>query len=223
MDESNTTLEIHGRLWLWITALLECEQILKLALRAEMEMNTQESIDKEMRYEAAFNLFTSTQPDYSPGTSKQSHRDAFSKIQQKEFPAYTECFSLRNYLLMLATVLFCQIFNNGFGSEGKAAGNTKTFISLHLSNVLDKVFTSDEEKIRFESFSNQLKSARDKMIGHADSDAFDIKYVPGSSSMKLPSAAILGIDVEYWSAIISPLRLAVIEYSNQVTFNCLLR
>jgi hypothetical protein len=215
MSDTNIQLENHGRFLLWYSALNECEHLLKLAKRAETEMHTQEALDKEDRYVRDLNIFASKQSDYTPGTMKHSHVVAFSKIQQKEFPAFTDCTCINDSLLMLAVVFFCQIFNIGHKSEGKAACNSKTFRNQHFSNILNKTFSNADDRDRFESFSAQLISARNEMIGHADGNAFNIFHGTPVTSMKHYTAAIKEIDVEYWTSILSPLRMAVLDYVNQ--------
>lgn len=212
-------LEIKGRLLLWHTALLECEQLFKMIKRAELEINTKEALEKEHRHTIALQNFASTQPDYRPGTMKNEHAVAFSKIQPKEFGAYTDCYYIKESLLMLAVVFFCQIFNSGYKSKGKAAANNKEFVSKHINHILIDIFPLPEELDRFELLKKQLVTARDRMIGHADGDAFNIVHGTPITSMKSYSAGLKEIDVEYWISVVEPLRLAVLKYAQKVISN----
>lgn len=215
MSQTNLQLENHGRFLLWHSALNECEHLLKLTKRAEIEMHSQDAIDKEDRYEIALNHYASKQSDYTPGTMKSSHAVAFSKIQQKEFLAYTDCYCIKDALLMLAVVFFCQLFNIGYKSEGKAATNNKKFRDQHFTNILMIAFPRTDERNSFERFAEQLISARNGMIGHADGNAFNISHGTPITTMKGYTAAIEDIDVVYWASILGPLRIAVLQYAKQ--------
>lgn len=216
MSDIKTKLEILGRLRLWSYVLDECHSVLKIAKRAETEMNSEEAYAKHDRYSKALQEFAQTQPDYIAGTLKHSHALAFEQIQQKEFPAFTDCFLIKNYCHMLAVVLFCQIFNPGYSDEGKVAGNNKTFISLHFESILHSLFKTPKDKSDFDALLEKCLWARDKMIGHADGKAFEVIHGTPISKMKHLHSAIEGIDFIYMEKIVKPLSNAVLEYANKV-------
>jgi hypothetical protein len=205
-------LEIRGRLWLWSSALDECANMLKTAQRAEIEMSSQDAIAKEERYVIALNEFSRDQPDYESGVSKLAHLSEFQKIQSKEFPSFTDCSCIKDYCRMLAIVFFCQIFKQGKPVSGVVANNNGPFREIHLKKLRDDLFQTEHNKKVFDEFCDQCESARDKMIGHADGYAFDIKHGTSISTMNNFRVAIKEINFMYMTDIVSLLSKAILAY-----------
>ena len=210
-------LEIRGRLYLWETAISECQNILKLVSRNQMELNTGRPLEREKALDPQFQEFAKQQPDYTPGTIQYSHLEMFYSANPKEFPCFVDCVSITKYLHMLVVVIFCQILNKGNFQEGTVAGNTKHFIATHLNGIVDRLFTKEEEKEKFQNFQDQCLSARDQMIGHADGKAFELIHGKPVSSMKLISTCIDNIDFNYLSEFIEELRIEILKYTNEIT------
>lgn len=210
-------LELRGRLWLWSCTLDECHRILSIAKRAEKEMDSQQSRDKQQRFVNAQFEFAKRQPDYIEGNLKDTHMAAFQKIQQMEFPAYTDCVQIVNYCQMLAVIFFCQLFNSGYADEGKVAGNTPSFIQSHFNNIVKMVFPSQEAQIEFHSFKDNCVNARNKMLGHAQGVAFNVAHGDPISTMTLHVSAVRNIDFNYMRAIVGPMSNAIMAYERQVT------
>lgn len=217
MSKADDKLETRGRLWLWSGALEECKRLLELAVRAEAEMKSTTAQEKEQRFTNALHEFSCAQPDYTPEMQKLSHLVAFKKIQQREFGAETDCFSITNYFRMLAIVFSCQIFNIGYGVERKAAQNTKAFVNFHLGNILRTVFTTPEDREQFDRLCSQLIAARNEMIGHADARAFSIVHGHPISTMRMSIDAIQDIDFQYLASILEPLNHEIRKYTRDAT------
>jgi hypothetical protein len=217
MQPSKEKLEIRGRLWLWSAALHECSAILKISQRNETELASARPSQKEKTFSDAFKQWRESPPGFNPGPLKLSEHMEFSRLQPKEYPAFTDCIQIRDYTHMLAIVLFCQMLNPGRHHEGSVAGNTKHFIQTHLEEILKSVFPAEPERERFEKFKEACLVARDKMIGHADGPAFDLQHGTPVSQMKMIVAAVAEIDFEYMAEILKPLSIAVMEHANRVT------
>ncbi len=209
--------EVRGRLWLWESAISECQGILRLLSRNQMEFDTGRPRKRETALDAKFQEFAKQQPDYTPGKIKYSHHKMFFDTNPKEFPCFTDCISITKYGHMLVVVLFCQILNKGNFDEGTVAGNTKHFISTHLNEIVDRLFASKEEKKKFKNFQNQCLNARDQMLGHADGKAFNLNHGEAVSSMKMISSCTDDIDFDYFSNIIESFRIEILKYAEEVS------
>lgn len=210
-------LELRGRLWLWSSTLDECQRILAIAKRAEKEMNSQESRDKQQRFVIAQLEFAKRQPDYVEGNLKDTHMVEFQKLHQMEFPAFTDCFQIVNYCQMLAVVFFCQLFNSGYAEEGKVAGNTTSFIQTHFNVIVTMVFPLQHSRNEFFSFRDKCVNARNKMLGHAQGEAFNVTHGNPISTMRSHESAIRNIDFDYMRSIVGPMSDAVITYERRMT------
>lgn len=62
--------------------------------------------------------FRKTLPDYEEGIQKMSHLMLFDEKFPPPFPELTDFFYFKDSFVMLATVLFCQIFNSGYEEKG---------------------------------------------------------------------------------------------------------
>jgi hypothetical protein len=217
MQMEKEKLEIRGRLWLWASAIGECKAILNLLRRNEAELESGRPDERENESSTAFQEYARNQPDYTPGTQKLSHHMTFSEILPKAYPAFTDCYQIRNYGHMLAVVLFCQTLNKGNRHEGIVAGNTKHFISTHLDEILKSLFQTETEIEEFYQLQDVCLTARDQMIGHADGAAFQMEHGYPVSRMKLIHTAVEPVNFEYMGHILEPLRIAIIEYANRVT------
>lgn len=209
-------LEIKGRLWLWSSAISECQTLLELADRANIAMKDERLEARLLKYTEGLNEFARIQPDHEEGIQKHSHSIAYRATHSEEFPTFQDCLHTKNYSMMLAIVFFCQLFNQGFAQTGIAAANNKQFIDAHLGKILDKVFVTSTERMTFDQFCDQLKNARNTMIGHADANAFEIVHGDQLSTMKHYTKAIKGLDIEYWRSFLESLRLEIMRYSIEV-------
>lgn len=217
MKLQNEKLEIRGRLILWSWALGECASILKLVGRTQRELDSGRPLEKEYASSAAFQAWLKSQPDYEAGPIKSSQLFAFLEINPTDYPSFTDCGQIKKYAHMLSVVLFCQMLNPGNYHEGTVASNTKHFVKTHLDQILEKVFATQEEIEKFYTFKESCLGARDRMIGHADGAAFNMKHGAQVTSSRAITSAIDSIDFQYMESIIEPLRVAVLEHANHVT------
>lgn len=217
MASQSEKLEMRGRLWLWSSALNECELILMILRRNAAEIDSGRPSEKEQRFSAAFQEYLNSKPNYVPGKLKHSDLVEFTELHPKEYPAFTDCISIQNYLRMLAVVLFCQMLNRGNYDPGRASGNTKHFVETHIEQIRNSVFSSDSAKEEFRRFCGACLTARDQMIGHADGAAFQIEHGTPVSKMKMVSASIERIDFSYMERVVKPLNRAVLEHAEHVS------
>lgn len=191
--DRKTKNEIVGRLWLWAQAVSMTQILLQQAARAENGKHQTFQINERDQYIKDLNKFAAEQPDYRPGTILSSQQNKFDAIYQRPFPTWMECFTLNEACIELAIVYFCQILNDGYESQGSSASNNKVFRESHLPRILDRVFEAGDLD-KFQTLKKQLTTARDKMIGHADGDSYNIFHGDPISTMKGPSSSWIDID-----------------------------
>ncbi len=217
MTSQSEKLEMRGRLWLWSSALDECELILMILRRNAAEIDSGRPSEKDQRFSAAFQEYLKSKPNYVPGKLSPSDLVEFSELYYRGYPALTDCNLMQNYLRMLAVVLFCQMLNMGKHDPGRASGNTKNFVTTNIEQILNTVFSSNSELEEFYRFRDACLTARNEMIGHADGAAFQIDHGTPVSKMKMISASVEGIDFSYMERVVKPLNRAVLEYAEHVS------
>jgi len=202
MTTKEKQCEIRGRLYLWHQAISECISIFQLINRNEEEQKSGRPIERSQYFSEALHEFSKQQPDYQPERQLLSHFVTFQKIQNEEYPSSIDCLKIDDYCKMLVIVFFCQLFNPGNCDKGKVAKNTKNFVQTHLDQILSTIFATDEEKEKFSQFSETCLKARDKMIGHADGSAFNVRHGHPVTSMNLVHVALLDINFTYMESVL---------------------
>ena len=216
--EEKEILEIKGRLYLWHNAISECKSILNLAKKSKDAISQKNIIDDDKQYMKKYHDFLKTQDDYKQGSQKLSHWLKFQKKHKANFPSIVDCITLETNNIMLAIVFFSQIFNIGYGDDEKAKKNSKEFQNQHLDDIL-KIKFSEEEIINFHKLKDTILKIRNSMIGHADAKEFNIEHGNPITRMKMFSSKIKDIDLEFWLYCLEPLRLSILEYSNNSKYN----
>ncbi|MGR6862762.1 hypothetical protein ACU5EH_22460 [Aliivibrio salmonicida] len=206
--------EAKGRFFLWHAAICETQRLISLAIKCENASKSPQLRDVLAQRMERYHAFRKQQPDYQEGIQFHSHLVEFGRLNPEPFPSITDCFQLKDSNTMLAVVMYCQIYMSGYLDEGTAASNNKPFREEHLEPILVEVFPSTEDREIYEAFVEKIVSARNKMLGHADAEAFEVKHGTPVSSHKLHVTAIKDIDLHYWQSFLEPLRVALLKYSN---------
>jgi hypothetical protein len=213
--EDKEILEIKGRLYLWHNAISECITILSLAKKSKDALSQKNIINDDKQYMKEYHDFLKTQDDYDQGSQKLSHWLKFQEKHKINFPSIVDCITIETNNIMLAIVFFSQIFNIGYGDEDKAKKNSKEFMNQHLDAIL-KIKFNEEEIINFHKLKDTILKIRNSMIGHADAKEFNIEHGNPITRMKIFSSKIKDIDLEFWLHCLEPLRLSILEYSNNL-------
>lgn len=214
--DAKTKNELIDRLWLWAHSIEKTKELLNLSRRSKIGENQSSQISERDLYIQKLNEFVKKQPDYKPGTMLISQRQKFNEIYPRQFPTWSECVYINEACIELAIVYFCQIFNDGFGQENSASKNNKSFRNEHLTILLSKVFMNEESLNKFTKLKDIILTARDKMIGHADADAYSISHGIPISTMKAPRQIWSEIDFDFWISFLEPLRIATYNYANEI-------
>ena len=210
-------LEVRGRLWLWELAVSQTQQLLFLAKRSKIGAEQQHIRDELNAYTKSLQDFARGRPDYKEGNLKSSVKKEFDAQHPRAFPTLIECMTIHDACIELAIVYFSQILNIGHADTGSAAKSDKIFRDQHLNAIASMVFPDQPDNDRFFDFCKQILTARNKMIGHADGEAFDIQHGTPISKMKSFRQAWEHIDLTYWASFLERLRVGILEYANTET------
>lgn len=218
MPEVLDQQELKGRFWLWVSAISKTQDLLYLAARSWDALNQENIRAQDKENIEKFHEFRKTLPDYKEGTKSLSHVALFNSSHKKDFPELVECFSIHDACVELAVIYFCQILNPGNSDPGNASKNDKAFIEKHLSEIAQRALIDTAGEIEhFNKLCAELKTARDKMLGHADAKAFNIQHGEQISSMKLHRQAWQNIDINFWRNILERLRISTLKYCNELS------
>lgn len=210
-------LEVRGRLWLWESAVLQTQQLLFLAERSRSGAEQQHIHDELDAYNKSLRDFARGKPDHEEGVLKLSVAKEFDSQHPRAFPTWTECMTIHDACIELAIVYFSQILISGYQDTGSAAKSDKPFRDQHLNTIASMVFPDQSDIDRFFDFCEQVLTARNKMIGHADGEAFAIEHGTPVSKMKSYRQAWEHIDLKYWASFLERLRIGILEYANVET------
>jgi hypothetical protein len=213
LKDSILSSEGQSRLLFWMTALNDARDFLVLGDRALEAQSSEEVRERERRDSDALQRYRVAQPNYVPGTLLLSHVMEFRQVRPREFADYIDCLHVVVSARMFAIVLICQIFKPGNAAQGMVASNTREFVSRHLDRVLDVAGFDEIERSAFSELRTQLEVVRDKVLAHADADAFKHFKLPDGSRLEARAIALKGIDFARLRSFVERLREAVLKYS----------
>lgn len=197
---------------LWAEALREASSLLDISHRAHAARDAPETRAKDGRAHAAFGDYLARQPDGARGFSFE-HMLEFDATYEKEFGGLKDLAKITHSCRMLAVVLFCQILKPGNDDPGVVDSNSRSFINLHLGELLNIACMGEDERGRFQVLREQIERARDKMLGHADAKAFNVEQDLGVVKILMFHRALDGIDFEDFASLVRKLLDALSEYT----------
>lgn len=208
-----TLNEFKGRCLLWGHAVRQTKMCLNIAFRA-MKGSKQDFQENEQRiYQDKLKEFQKEHSGYEEGTLKLSVKREFDRKHERPFPYKAECYIINHISIKLAIVYFCQILTTGYGDQNASAN--ETFRQEHMENILSRVFDTKEKRAKFEALTEKLKLARDKMIGHADAEAFNISHGTPVTTMGGVQNITEDLDLEYWHSFLEEFEQSITSYMNE--------
>lgn len=155
--------ECLGRVSIWLHAMRECGQVLKLAMRARDD-------------------YSERWPP-SPPLKADGTRDSIPSVDPagKRFPTWEESLQIAGSLPLYAAVLFCQFDGSGKAEPGVVAANGAPMNAIR-ARVIEGAFRTPSELRRYERLAALIIDARNQKIAHAQGAAFKVKHGPGMVS-----------------------------------------
>lgn len=192
--------------------MTQVKGLLKLAGRAWHASHQQDALEKNARHLDSYKTYLLSKPDYTPGVQKHSDIVDHEALHPREFGDSIDCMGTVDACHMLAMIVFCQIFNTGYGEKGNVAGNNSTFVEHHLGQILSRVNPAPDFFAGFQALRLQIENARDKMLAHADAAAFSVTSIPAGVSLKAHTEATRGIDFAAFTLVVDQLSVAIGPY-----------
>ncbi|PKM11170.1 MAG: hypothetical protein CVV13_10175 [Gammaproteobacteria bacterium HGW-Gammaproteobacteria-3] len=214
MPELVHDIETRGRLVLWFWTLNECEMQLKALKTLESAIEQQFYSRSDPDRDAEFRRFCETKPDHQPGSVALSHILEFNAIRPLPFPTFSDLFVPASGIKMLLVVLFSQILISGNAESGGVAANKNAFVQEHLAKIVNESL-GQAAWPEFWAFCNSCRFARDKMIGHADGQVFNVVQGETVTSCRGLHAAVKEIDFAYMHSVVERIRPALGVYMNR--------
>lgn len=185
--------EILGRLYLWHECVGEVIRKLKLADRAWVATTQSNIAAEESGYLSAFQL--NVQP--SCGSIKSSDITRFNaQYPIRPFPITTECTEIARSCRMLAVVIFGQTIKPGRRMLGSVANSDGTLMEPYRAIVGHDLLTQGIDEASYRALINAVEWYRDKMLAHADGQAFEIIHSHPASSHKMIESGLDKIDFD---------------------------
>ena len=178
--------EVRGRLHVWTCALLECEVLLRDALRAKAAMSPLPPAQEFFDHETA------------------------------AFGTWVDLYHVHASYLSLAAVYFCQLFNKGFRDEGVAAANIGDNIGAERETILSKAFPHAIERNAFERLLDRVRDARDSVIAHADGGKFRIEHTETVIVSEAFAEAVKDLDAKAWRDAVKRISAAISERQREL-------
>jgi hypothetical protein len=207
--QKTQSLETVGRLHLWTMALEHVWHLLGLAERALASSKDPARMKREDAWNERFCRFLEWAHGTSDRPSETDHL-AFNQIDPCPFPLTGDCYSLHHSQILLAAVIFCQIYNSGHAHRGAIADNremTKLLSQIEETMLIESAISRD----KFTRLKDQVRFIRDKVLAHADGPVFEISHGEQITSHKTPLSFIHDIDLVMWRQASMGLRNAALQ------------
>ena len=153
-----------------------------------------------------------SRPDYDPGIQKHSHFRDFELSNLRPLADTLDFLGFHDACRMLAVIFACQLFKSGHEDKDVVAGNSPNFVDRQIDKLQTLADFTAADRHAFSDLRTRLTTARDKMLAHADGNAFDFKEIPAGLRFKLPITSIQELDFDLMLAFLSRLEEAIRLY-----------
>lgn len=179
-------LELIGRMWLWKSALVDCEDCLTLANRL-MVTATSEAVQSEQNaLDKHYETVTGRKVD--PHVAYSNDQSVFATFERSILTP-TDCHKAAYQLQNLAVIYFMQIYADGDSDTGKVATN-KGAAEIERNRLEELAFTSRNDLRNYRKLIEQLRKIRNKRLGHAAGSEFNVSHQPNSVSSTVTTVPI---------------------------------
>jgi hypothetical protein len=185
-----------GRLSLWNLALDQVSLLLETAQRARASSNDPIRRQREEVWNHQLSQFLELNKGVAGAGSFVDHLD-WQAIQPCPFPSTGECYLLYDHQILLAATIFGQLYKSG-SRQDRAIASNRSMASALQEVELRMLETSSIAPQSFYTLKNRVLYIRDKVVGHADGTAFEMKHGHPISSHKSYYSFSFDLDVPLW-------------------------
>lgn len=165
--------ELIGRAQLWSNALAECQQSLELAQRLTNAASAAPVVAEQENFEQFYSATTGR--SYDPRVAYACDREVFVNFQPI-LPMPSECHLAAYHLRRIAVIYLAQIYSSGNPAVGIVAKNKGDAGNELRSRLELLAFPDATARAAFGDTIKSVLRLRDKQIGHADGECFDVRH-----------------------------------------------
>jgi hypothetical protein len=127
--------------------------------------------------------------------------------------------TIRDICISWAIVCFCQILTRGYEDKDKNKVKKNTIFKRNKNGKLQEEIINimfegedESEKEKFRELLYELIEVRDKMLAHADGEAFEFRKIDSRVIFRSYSSSHSNIDIDYWQKCLEPMKEAINKY-----------
>lgn len=170
------SLELIGRMQLWSNALADSESCLALAHRLMVAAESDAIQSEENALNSHYETVTGRK--VSPHVAFSTDLSVFATFE-RSLLSPMECYRTVYHLHNLAVIYFIQIYTDGDEDPGKVAAN-KGSTAVERNRLETLAFPDRVELKGFRRLTEQLRTIRNKQLGHASGPEFNVAHQPGA-------------------------------------------
>ena len=209
--------QIANRLKIWNKCLRETYNLLCLSIRAEYEQDSEHAHNISLSNKPLRGISISLGGKPKDNDEVQRLRSIYTEFEDKKidglrFGSREDLRATSQYLKMMAIVMFCQILNRGDELSDIVKSNNECFFKKHFPLLISHSLITEDEKITLNELIETIKSARNKMIAHADAGKFYIDSTQSWTHQK----SLRGIDFEFFRRMVGLLEMAAQIYGHSI-------
>lgn len=210
-DAGNAKLEAIGRLSLWTMAFEHVWHLLGVAERARAAAKDSQRRQREEEWRLRFSDFIKT----VPGPDTNSFYAELETLHPCPFPKFGECHSIYENHILLAAVIFGQVYNSGRQHNGTVASNrslTDILAEIEEAMLVDTAIS----RAQFAQLKQQIAVVRNRVVAHADGPVFEMRHGDPISSHKTYYSFTSDISILLWRRAVLGLRNAALQKSMEL-------
>jgi len=210
-DARNAKLEAIGRLSLWMMAFEHVWHLLGVAERARAAAKDPQRRQREEEWRLRFSKFI----EAVPGPDTNAFYAELETLYPCPFPKFGECHDIYENHVLLAAVIFGQVYNSGHQHNGAVASNRS--LSDILAGIENAMLADTTISLpQFTQLKQQITVIRDRVVAHADGPVFEMRHGHPISSHKTYYSFTSDISVVLWRRAALGLRNAALQKSMEL-------
>lgn len=210
-EASNTKREALGRLSLWCMAFEHVWHLLGVAERARAAAKDSQRRQREEDWRLSFDKFVKT----VAGPDTNVFYPELETVHPCPFPKFGECHTIYENHILLAAVIFGQVYNAGYQHNGAVASNRS--LTEILAEIEDAMLADTAISLaQFTQLKQQIVFIRDRVVAHADGPVFEMHHGDPISSQKTYYSFTSDISVSLWRRAALGLRNAVLQKQTEL-------
>ncbi|QTN28223.1 hypothetical protein HZ993_23830 [Rhodoferax sp. AJA081-3] len=170
------TFELIGRMQLWSNALVDSEECLNIAYHLMVAAESEAVQSQENALHSHYETVTGRK--FHPHFAYSDDQSVFESFRGSLLTP-GECYKATYHLHNLAVIYFMQLYADGDEDPGKVAAN-KGLAIVERNRIEALAFPDRNDLKGFRRLTEQLRTIRNKQLGHASGPEFSVLHQPGA-------------------------------------------